>query len=91
MKESRNGCGWLIRDGNAAVGRLSVGGGIMGGEYYCANLLWQSCWTFYPSFVNMSRRRGSGPHSINYGALTIGIEFLAVMTHLAMLVALVIG
>ena len=91
MKESRKVCGWLVRDGNAAVGRLSVGAGIMEGENYCGNLLWQSCQTFYPSFLNMSRRSGSGPHSINYGALTIGMKFLAVMTHLAMLVALVIG
>ena len=49
MKESRKVCGWLVRDGNAAVGRLSVGAGIMEGENYCGNLLWQSCWTVCPS------------------------------------------
>jgi len=37
----RKVCGWLVRDGNAAVGRLSVGAGIMEGEttvvIYCGN------------------------------------------------------
>ena len=32
----------------------------MGGEYNCGNLLWQSCQTFYPSFLGRYRRRGSG-------------------------------
>ena len=74
-ESKRKVCGLMVRDGNAAVGRLSVGAGIMEGENYCGNLLWQSCRTFYPSFLNISRRSGSGPRSINYGALTIGIKF----------------
>ena len=45
MEESRKICVRPARDRNAAVGRLSVGVGIMGGEYYCANLLWQSSLT----------------------------------------------
>ena len=40
-KLKRKVCGRLVRDGNAAVGRLSVGAGIMEGENYCGNLLWQ--------------------------------------------------
>ena len=90
-KLKRKVCGRLVRDGNAAAGRLSAGAGIMEGENYCGNLLWQSCWTFYPSFVNMSWRRGSGPRSSKDGALTLGIKFLVVMTHLAMLAVLIIG
>ena len=34
--------GWLVRDGNAAVGCSSMGADSMGGECCCGNLLWQS-------------------------------------------------
>ena len=54
---NRKVCGWLVRDGNAAVWRLSVGAGIMEGENYCGNLLWQSCRTFYPSGGMRNRTR----------------------------------
>lgn len=83
----RKVCVFMVRDGNAAVVCLFVGASIMEGKNHCGNLLWQSCRTFYPSFLNISRRNGSGPRSSNDGALTLGIKFLAVMTHLAMLVA----
>ena len=37
---------WMLRGGNAAVvGCSSMWTGIMGGECYCGNLLWQSCRT----------------------------------------------
>ena len=35
MKESRNVCGWLVRDGNAAVEYSPMWTGTMGGECYC--------------------------------------------------------
>ena len=56
-KLKRKVCGRLVRDGNAAVGRLSVGAGIMEGENYCGNLLWQSCRTVYPSGGMRNRTR----------------------------------
>ncbi len=38
---------WMLRGGNAAVvGCSSMWTGIIGGECYCGNLLWQSCRTF---------------------------------------------
>lgn len=49
MEERRKVYGWLVRSGIAAVGCSSLWAGTMGGEYYCGNLLWQSCRTFYPS------------------------------------------
>ena len=39
--------GWLVRDGNAAVGCSSMWADTMGGEYYCDNLLWQLCRTYH--------------------------------------------
>ena len=45
MEESRKDYGWLVRGGNAAVGCSSMWTGILRGEYYCGNLLWQSSLT----------------------------------------------
>lgn len=39
----------LVRVGNAAVGGSSMWAEIMGEEYYCGNLLWQSCRTVLSS------------------------------------------
>ena len=45
MEESRKVYGWLVRDGKAAVGYLSMWADTMGGENYCGNLLRQSSLT----------------------------------------------
>ena len=51
-------CGWLVRDGIAAVGCSSMGAGSMGGENYCGNLLWQSCLSLsFPSCYVMDTSR----------------------------------
>lgn len=42
---NRKVCGWLVRDGNAAVGGSFMWARTMGGECYCGNLFWQSCRT----------------------------------------------
>ena len=44
---NRKVCGWLVRDGNAAVGGSFMWARTMGGECYCGNLLWQSCRTIF--------------------------------------------
>jgi len=67
----------------------------MGGEYYCGDLLWQSCWTYYPTHTNhwattlsmsRSRRTAYGFRSRNDGALSHRISALVIMT-LAILAA----
>ena len=45
MKEIRNVCGWLAREGNVAAECSSLWAGTMEGEYYCGNILWQSSLT----------------------------------------------
>ena len=42
-------CGYMVSGKISAVGCSSMRASTMGGEYYCGNLLWQSCRTFYPS------------------------------------------
>lgn len=37
MEKSRKVYGWLVRDGNAAVGCSSMWADAMGGECYCGN------------------------------------------------------
>ena len=48
-KLKREVYGWLVRGEDAAVGYTSIWADTIGGENYCGNLLWKSCWTFYPS------------------------------------------
>ena len=42
MKEIQESYDLLVRGGNAAVGCSSMWTGVLSGEYYCGNLLWQS-------------------------------------------------
>ena len=54
MEESRKVDGWLVRDGNAAVGCSSMWADILRGECYCGNLLWQSSLTLlFPKLKSM--------------------------------------
>ena len=53
MEESRKVYGWLVRDGNAAVGCSYMWTDILRGEYYCGNLLWQSSLTLLFRLVIM--------------------------------------
>ena len=91
MKDSQTGYDLLVRGRNAAAGCSPILTDIMGGESYCGNSLCQLCRTYYPPFLNRSRRRNSGCRSINDGTLTLRISTSVVMAHSAIFVASVVG